>query len=115
MKKVIITSLAILSSFSAVAHAECTQANNVAVDYALAYLSLVEQGGWGYNDPVIPQLNRSSQELCALLVNSQVQASSREGYTDVSLELEDESCTVTMKLTSTNRIEKMSLVSCTHK
>jgi hypothetical protein len=113
MRKYLVLAIATMSSLSA--YAECGRGNPIAVQYAIDYLSVMEHGGLGLTDAPINGVGRTPDQICDDLQSSQVRAASRAGYTDVVLNLNDEVCTVSMQLTSDNRIVHISLTGCDQK
>lgn len=99
-----------LSSVSALAQ-ECAQAKPIEVQYAMEYLSIMERGGLGLTDGVVPNFGRTAEEICTDTKEFVINLG-RDGSEDVVLGFKDQTCTVTMNLVANNRIESISLVGC---
>jgi hypothetical protein len=105
--------LAMISAFTSRAHADvnCSQSPS-SVQLAVDYLSLVERGGFGLLGP-IDESGRDVETICSQMKNYNIQpSSSRDGFINVVLNLDNESCTVSMKPMGNEKYDQVHLDSC---
>jgi len=114
MKRKIVLAVLLSSSFSLPSFAapSCKADLPASARYAIAYLSYLERGGTNYAEP-FDRSGRTPDEICAELQSVTLEASrTRPGYTQVSLHLAGQTCSMDVKVAADGRVAHSEPMTC---